>query len=80
MDAYPHMDERDINASLTSHEPAWERMVHFVNKHPNKINFLVTGPVTNLARAIDLDPEFGNKIDRLVLMGGCFPGSGNITK
>lgn len=32
--------------------------------------------MTNLAKAIQLDPEFGDKIDRIVVMGGCFKGDG----
>jgi len=44
------------------------------------LNFIVTGPQTNIAQAIQLDSEFGNKIGRLVIMGGAFPKSGNATK
>jgi purine nucleosidase len=41
---------------------------------------LATGPLTNLARVLELAPDLGGRIDRLVVMGGAFgdPG-GNVT-
>mmetsp|Transcript_56458 Transcript_56458/g.122877 ORF Transcript_56458/g.122877 Transcript_56458/m.122877 type:complete len:85 (+) Transcript_56458:292-546(+) len=77
---YETMHIDDVTMSLSSHTPAWEKMVYFVNKYPGKISFLVTGPMTNIAKAIELDPEFANKIDRFVVMGGCVDGTGNVTK
>lgn len=36
--------------------------------------------MTNLAKAIKLNPELPNKIKRCVIMGGCFEKNGNITQ
>lgn len=41
---------------------------------------LCLGPLTNIARAINEDPEFIGKISQLVIMGGSFSGRGNVTE
>lgn len=44
---------------------------------PGEITGLVTGPLTNLALAIKLDPELPRLLKRLVVMGGAFNHAGN---
>jgi purine nucleosidase len=41
---------------------------------------LATGPLTNLAQVLELAPDLGGRVDRVVIMGGAFgdPG-GNVT-
>lgn len=50
-----------------------------VRKHPGEIIGLVTGPLTNLALAVRLDPELPQLLKRLVVMGGTFDYKGNTT-
>jgi purine nucleosidase len=45
------------------------RMVH---KFPNQVTIYAGGPMTNLALAISLDPEFAGLAKELVFMGGSF--------
>ena len=49
-------------------------LVQTVNTHPHEITLLGTGGLTNIKRALAIDPLFLNKVKRVVLMGGnCFP-------
>jgi purine nucleosidase len=40
---------------------------------------VATGPLTNLALALLIDPDFGRKLKKLVIMGGAVRCPGNIT-
>jgi inosine-uridine nucleoside N-ribohydrolase len=48
-----------------------------VRHYPGEVDVLVLGPMTVLARAIDLDPELPRLVRRLVCMGGCWHEPGN---
>jgi purine nucleosidase len=56
--------------------PADEDAAHFlvrmVHKFPNQVTIYEGGPMTNLALAISLDPEFAGLAKELVFMGGSF--------
>jgi len=45
-------------------------LVEQVNRHPGEITLLATGPVGNLYSACLEDPDFFNKVNRIVVMGG----------
>jgi purine nucleosidase len=55
-------------------QPAAEDAVHFltrtVRQYPNEVTIYEGGPMTNLALAISLDPEFPALARELVFMGG----------
>jgi inosine-uridine nucleoside N-ribohydrolase len=46
--------------------------VDAVDAAPGDITVVAVGPLTNIATAILLDPEWAGKVRRLVLMGGAF--------
>jgi inosine-uridine nucleoside N-ribohydrolase len=48
------------------------------SKYPGDITLITIGPLTNIAAALQADPELAPKIRRLVMMGGSLSG-GNIT-
>lgn len=48
-------------------------------EHPGEVTGLVTGPLTNLALALQMDPDLPHRLRRLVIMGGCFHHPGNTT-
>jgi purine nucleosidase len=54
-------------------KPADEDAAHFlvrmVRKYPNEITLYAGGPMTNLALAISIDPEFPRLVKELVFMG-----------
>lgn len=55
-------------------KPASEDAAHFlirmVRKYPNEVTIYEGGPMTNLALAISLDPQFPELAQELVFMGG----------
>lgn len=50
-----------------------------VRARPGEVVGLVTGPLTNLALAVKLEPELPELLKRLVVMGGAFNHPGNTT-
>jgi len=66
------------NATLTEYDAAtaWIRAAH---TYPGQLIGLVTGPLTNLALAIRMDPTLPRLLRRLVIMGGAFDYRGNTT-
>jgi purine nucleosidase len=55
---------------------AWVRAAR---EHPGELIGLVTGPLTNLALAIRIEPSLPRLLRRLVIMGGAFDYRGNTT-
>ncbi|MGI9579010.1 MAG: nucleoside hydrolase [Microthrixaceae bacterium] len=46
---------------------------------PGEFTLVAIGPLTNVAAAIELHPDFAESLDRLVIMGGTARVAGNIT-
>jgi purine nucleosidase len=53
-------------------ENAADFLVRNVRANPGEISILAMGPMTNLALAIRLDPEFASQAKELIFMGGSF--------
>lgn len=68
----------DSGRSISSRH-ATQVWIDEVRAHPGEVIGLVTGPLTNLALAIRLDPELPKLLQRLVVMGGTFDYKGNTT-
>lgn len=45
---------------------------------PGEITVVALGPLTNLALAVQLDPEFSKNVGQIVLLGGAFAVNGNV--
>jgi len=60
-------------------ESAAEFLVRMARTHKGSLVLCPIGPLTNIAAAIDLDPEFATNVARIVLMGGSLEEGGNIT-
>ncbi|KAJ8615163.1 hypothetical protein MRB53_034535 [Persea americana] len=58
---------------------ASEFLVDKVSESPGDISILALGPLTNLALAIKRDASFASKVKRIVVLGGAFFVSGNVT-
>src|SRR5882724_3157099 len=52
-------------------EDAPHFMVRMVRKYPHEVTIYAGGPMTNLALAILIDPDFSKLAKELVFMGGC---------
>src|SRR6266536_2315681 len=59
-------------------ESAPEFIRRTVRKYPGEVTLLTIGPLTNIAAALNSDPELAHAIRALVMMGGSLSG-GNIT-
>lgn len=58
--------------------PASELIREVVRKHPGEVTLITIGPLTNVATALNSDPELASLVKRVVMMGGSLSG-GNIT-
>lgn len=65
---------------LIQSEHAVLAMIRLVNEYPGQITLFGLGPLTNLAMAQRLDPEFSKKVKNCFVMGGNYKGKGNITR
>jgi inosine-uridine nucleoside N-ribohydrolase len=67
---------RDLPAATTQliadPRPAAQVLVDLVNEHPGEITVLAIGPLTNIATAMLLDPDWASKVARIAWMGGAF--------
>ena len=58
--------------------PAAEFIRQTVRNHPGEVTLLTIGPLTNVATALNADPDLASLVQGLVMMGGSLSG-GNIT-
>ena len=54
-------------------------IIDVVKSNPNEVTILTLGALTNIARAITIDPGIGSLIGHLVVSGGSLSAVGNIT-
>ena len=70
-DPYKIRPPRDRMPRLKARsEIAAEYLVRAVHEHPGKVTIFAGGPLTNIALAVGLDPEFASLAKRLVFFGG----------
>ncbi|XP_030055399.1 inosine-uridine preferring nucleoside hydrolase [Microcaecilia unicolor] len=58
-------------------EHAVQALLRIISEHAGQICLVATGPLTNLALAVKLDPTFPQKLKHLYIMGGNMDGTGN---
>lgn len=58
--------------------PAAQALLHLSRIYPS-LTILAIGPLTNLALALRLDPDFPQRVAQVVIMGGTWQGRGNQT-
>jgi purine nucleosidase len=54
-------------------------LCEMADRYGNDLTVIAVGPLTNLALALALDPQFGRKLGKLIIMGGAVSCPGNIT-
>lgn len=59
-------------------EPAAEYIRKIARKYPHEVTLITLGPLTNIASALNGDPELAGMVRGLTMMGGSLSG-GNIT-
>ncbi|UFT99697.1 nucleoside hydrolase [Radiobacillus kanasensis] len=78
VDALPILNESGKMEAPLSEEYAHTHMIQTIRKTEGKTTLLFTGPLTDLARALDEAPDIEDKIEKLVWMGGTFQEVGNV--
>ena len=68
--------EPELQLATTS---AVDLIIDLAGQYPNELILVPVGPLTNIARAMDKNPEQMRKIKGIVLMGGAFETHGNVT-
>ena len=66
--------EREVDVT-----PGPAFIVQMARKYAGELVLVMTGPLTNLAIAINVRPEIVDKIARVVVMGGAYTVAGNVT-
>ena len=74
----PHLEEGEP-AIKPSAEIAANFLIRQVHQYPHQITVVAAGPLTNLALAIRLDPEFASLAKELIFMGGLIGGISKAT-
>jgi len=59
-------------AIKASSEPAAAFLVRAVHEHPGQVTIIAAGPLTDIAMAARLDPQFASLARELVFMGGSY--------
>ncbi|XP_034007277.1 inosine-uridine preferring nucleoside hydrolase-like [Trematomus bernacchii] len=75
-------DVPDPNApglELLQKKRAAQAIIKMVNEHPGQVTLVATAPLTNLAVAVSLNPNFTQKLKALYIMGGNTESRGNTT-
>ncbi|WP_433291077.1 nucleoside hydrolase [Actinoplanes sp. CA-030573] len=57
----------------------WQLLIDLAREHPGELHVLVTGPATNVARALRESPELPGLVASVTVMGGAVRAPGNIT-
>ena len=78
VDALPLLNEFKPIQTPVVDEPAHIHLVKTLQKSEEKNTLLFVGPLTDLARALEMDPTIEDKIEKLVWMGGTFLEKGNV--
>ncbi|GAF36252.1 nucleoside hydrolase [Lentilactobacillus farraginis] len=77
-DAFPILNEHQPELAPIAKQPAHLDMVDKINRETGKTTLVMTGPLTDLARALAVDPDITDKIDQLYWMGGTMRTRGNV--
>ena len=77
---FPILNERSIINTPLVKQPAHLDLIDKIIQSPEKVTVVMTGPLTDLARALTLRPEIAANINCLYWMGGALNGHGNVAE
>jgi purine nucleosidase len=78
IDHFPNLNEQESPATPLAEAPGQQFLADTLRAAPRPVTLLVTGPLTNLAYALDTAPQVEAKVARLVWMGGALNAPGNV--
>ncbi|MDM9381767.1 nucleoside hydrolase [Chlorogloeopsis sp. ULAP01] len=80
VDHFPILNQSETIRTLLVSEPGQDFMVKVLREAPEPVTLLVTGPLTNIAYALDKAPDIEAKIQKIIWMGGALNVPGNVEK
>jgi purine nucleosidase len=66
-------------AELHQQRPSTKVLVDEIRSAPGEVIVLCGGPLSNLARALRIEPDLATQVGRLVIVGGTYSGPGDVT-
>src|ERR1700735_676563 len=78
-DGFGDVGFREPKATASA-ESAALALLRLTRERPGELTLVALAPLTNLARALRLDPTLPQRVKRLVVMGGAVTGHGNTGK
>lgn len=78
VDAMPILNEEMNIHSTVSEKEAYEDIIEKLMNSKEKVTMLFTGPLTDLAKSLKVEPKIEERIERLVWMGGTLLDKGNV--
>lgn len=70
--------DKNITSDIDRSKNATTALIDLAKIHSKKLTILTLGPLTNIAQAIQLDPNFVGNVNKFYLMGGSISGGGNM--
>lgn len=79
-----HYDENWLPSEGAAHAQvhdvaAAEYIIDQARQHPGEITLIAVGPMSNVGRALQLEPELPQLLRSLIMMGGALDEPGNVT-
>ncbi|MCT1901443.1 nucleoside hydrolase [Oceanobacillus sojae] len=78
VDALPLLNESGKIEAKLAEATAHQHLVNILRESSEKVTLVFVGPLTDLARALEIAPDIEEKIEKLVWMGGTFLENGNV--
>ncbi|KAF7994598.1 hypothetical protein HCN44_004070 [Aphidius gifuensis] len=70
--------DKNITINIDRSKNATTALIDLAKIHSKKLTILALGPLTNIAEAIKLDPNFVGNVNKFYIMGGSISGGGNM--
>ncbi|MEA5510219.1 nucleoside hydrolase [Crocosphaera sp. UHCC 0190] len=80
MDNFPLLNQQDTLKTPLVPETGQQFMVNTLQNAVEPVTLMVTGPLTTVATALEMNPEIEGKIKEIVWMGGVLNVSGNVER
>jgi purine nucleosidase len=79
IDMFPILNETGTVRAPLIAEPGQSWLAHAISAAPEPVTLLVTGPLTTVAAALEVEPAMERNIRELVWMGGALRVAGNVS-
>lgn len=80
VDNLPILNQQETIQTPLVTETGQEFMVRSLRSAPEPVTLMVTGPLTTVAAALDIQPEIEAKIKEIIWMGGALNVPGNVSR